>query len=170
MKRLEILVGRVLPTSMDHCLALPGRSKGQSSIYSALERRRLFSLLPGGTQGGNTKVVALSAQIREGELRQTCWGFGHFPRHKACDGSKLELWRGPWHGPGRQLGQRGQVPAGGSSDNSGLFIQWMCSRGGGGGTDMRTQGWHWLWQGGSQSLQWIQWLKDKRKQILGLKP
>lgn len=38
------------------------------------------------------------------------------------------------------------------------------------GTDMRTQGWHWLWQGESQSLQWIQWLKDERKQILGLKP
>lgn len=54
---------RALPTSVDHCLALPDRSKGQNGVYSAIERRRLFSLLPSGTQGGSTKVVALSTQI-----------------------------------------------------------------------------------------------------------
>ena len=57
---------RVLPTSMDHYLAFPDRSMGQNSIYSAIERRRLFSLLPNGTRGGggwHTKVAALTAQI-----------------------------------------------------------------------------------------------------------
>lgn len=64
MKRLEVLIGTVLPTLMDRDLAFPDRPMEQNSIYFTIERRRLFFLLPNGTQGGITKVAALMAQIK----------------------------------------------------------------------------------------------------------
>lgn len=150
---------------MDRDLAFPDRSMGQNSIYSVIERRRLFFLLPNGTQGGITEVAALMAQIKRvnwGKLIEVLVIFLEEARsatdQKALPGSMAYPLTSTWAETRFQKVAVVRTVTSSSNDCAVEGTQGLIC----------TQDWQWPWKGGSQSLQWMPSLRVERKQSLGL--